>query len=94
MPKKADNTDHLTRAADDHDRIGKVEETVTEMRTMMAKVLNAVGVKEKGEELTNSPVEMSSNDDFVEVRSRKKKRSKQSHRSHRRSHARSNSSSS
>ena len=61
---------------------------------MMAKVLKAVGVKEKGEELINSPVEVSSDDDFVEVRAQKKKRSKQSHRSKRRSRARSISNSS
>ena len=54
----------------------------------MAKMLKAVGVKEKESELTDSPVEMSSDDSFVQVRSRKKKRSKRTHRSHRRSHAR------
>ena len=91
MPK-ADDADHLARTADD--RIVKVEQTVTEMRTMMAEVLKAIGVKENQEELTDSPVEMSSDDSFVEVRSRKKKQSKRSHRSHRRSHARSTSSSS
>ena len=47
---------------------------VTEMKTMMAKVLRAVGVKEKGKELTDSHVEVSSDDEFVDVRSRKKKR--------------------
>ena len=61
---------------------------------MMSKMLKAVGVKEKGDELTDSPVEMSSDDGFVQVRSRKKKRSKRSHRNHRRSHACSSSSSS
>ena len=38
------DADHLTRAADD--RIVNVEQTVTEMMTMMAKVLKAIGVKE------------------------------------------------
>ena len=71
-PKKPVNADHLARAVED--RVEKVEESVTEMKTMMAKVLRAMGVKEKGKELTDSPVEVSSDDEFVEVRSRKKKR--------------------
>ena len=58
-PKKADDADHLTRAADRG-------ESVTEMRTMMAKVLKALGVKERGEDLTDSPVEVSSDEEFID----------------------------
>ena len=50
-------------------------------------MLKAIGVKEKEDELTDLPIEMSSDDGFVQVWSRKKKRSKWSHRSHCRSHA-------
>ena len=63
------------------------------MKTMMSKMLKAVGVKEKEGELSYSPVEMSSDNGFVQVRSRKKKRLKRSQGSHRRSHACSRSSS-
>ena len=55
------------------------------MKTMMSLVLRAVGVKETDQELTESQVEMSSDDDgFVQVRSRRKKKSKHSHKKHRR----------
>ena len=57
---KAVDADHLARAADE--RIDKVENSVTEMKTMMTKMLKAVGVKETENELTESPIEMSSDD--------------------------------
>ena len=62
-----------------------VEKSVSQMKTMMSQVMRAVGVKETDQELTESQVEMSSEDDgFVQVRSRRKKKSKRSHKKHRR----------
>ena len=39
-------------------------ESITEMRTMMEKVLKAVDVKNREVELTESPVEVSSDEEF------------------------------
>ena len=61
---------------------------------MMKKVLEAVNGRDKKDELTESAVETSSEDDFIKVRSRKKKRTKRTHRTKRRSHSRSSSTSS
>ena len=55
--------------------------SVTQMKSMMAQVLLAVGVKETDQELTESQVEGTSDDDgFEQVGSRKKKKSKRSHK--------------
>ena len=83
---------HLTPAVDEW--IDEVEKSVTQMKNIMTQVLRAVGVKDTEQELNDSPVEMSTDDGFVQVRSRKKKPSKQSQRKHRRSQARSTSDSS
>ena len=67
------------------ERMDVVERSVTQMKTMMSQVLLAVGVKETDQELTESQVEVTSEDDgFVQVRSRRKKKSKRSHKKHRR----------
>ena len=55
----------------------------------MEKVLLAVGAKEKKDELTESLVEPSSGEEFIEVWSRKKKRTIQSHGKKRLSRSRS-----
>ena len=68
------NADLLTPAVQVEERIDVVEKSVSQMKTMMSQVLRAVGVKETDQELTESQVEMSSEDDgFVQVRSRRKK---------------------
>ena len=90
---KAVDADRLAPAVHVDERMDVVEKSVSQMKTMMSQVLKAVGVKETDQELTESQVEMSSSDDgFVQVRSRRKKRSKRSHKKHR--HARSTSASS
>ena len=81
--------DYLTLAGDE--RIDEVKKSVTQMKNMMTQVLRAVGVKDTEQELTDSPVEMSSEDGFIQVRSRKKKWAKSSQKKHRRSRARSSS---
>ena len=78
---KAVIADHLAPAVEVEERMDVVERSVTQMKTMMAQVLLAVGVKETDQELTESQVEVTSEDDgFVQVRSRKKKKSKRSHK--------------
>ena len=80
VPKAVD-ADHLAPAVEVEERMDVVERSVTQMKSMMAQVLLAVGVKETDQELTESQVEPSSGeDDFVQVRSRKKKKSKRSHK--------------
>ena len=84
MPKAVD-ADLLAPAVQVDERIDVVEKSVSQIKTMMSQVLRAVGVKETDQELTESQVEMSSEDDgFVQVRSRRKKKSKRSHKKHRR----------
>ena len=80
LPKAVD-ADHLAPAVDVEERIDVVERSVSEMKSMMAQVLTAVGVKETDQELTESQVEATSEDDgFEQVRSRKKKKSKRTHK--------------
>ena len=81
----ADDADLLAPAVQVEERIDVVEKSVSQMKTMMSQVLRAVGGKETDQELTESQVEMSSEDDgFVQVRSRRTKKSKRSHKKHRR----------
>ena len=80
LPNAVD-ADHLAPAVEVQERMDEVERSVTQMKTMMSQVLLAVGVKETDQELTESQVEPSSGEDnFVQVRSRKKKKSKRSHK--------------
>ena len=80
VPKAVD-ADHLAPAVEVEERMDVVERSVTQMKSMMAQVLMAVGVKETDQELTESQVEGSSEDDgFEQVRSRKKKKSKRTHK--------------
>ena len=84
LPSAVD-ADRLAPAVQVEERIDVVEKSVSQMKTMISQVLRAVGVKETDQELTESQVEMSSDDDgFVQVRSRRKKKSKRSHKKHRR----------
>ena len=79
----ADRLAHAVQVVEE--RMDVVERSVTQMKTMMSQVLLAVGVKETDQELTESQVEVTSEDDgFVQVRSRRKKKSKRSHKKHRR----------
>ena len=79
LPNAVD-ADHLAPAVEVQERMDEVERSVTQMKTMMSQVLLAVGVKETDQELTESQVEPSSGEDnFVQVHSRKKKKSKRSH---------------
>ena len=90
---KAVDADRLAPAVHVDERIDVVEKSASQMKTMMSQVLKAVGVKETDQELTESQVEMSSSDDgFVQVRSRRKKKSKRSHKKHRRARSTSTSS--
>ena len=80
LPNAVD-ADHLAPAVEVQERMDEVERSVTQMKTMMFQVLLAVGVKETDQELTESQVEPSSGEDnFVQIRSRKKKKSKRSHK--------------
>ena len=80
LPKAVD-ADHLAPAVEVEERMDVVERSVSEMKSMMAQVLLAVGVKETDHELTESQVEATSEDDgFEQVRSRKKKKSKRTHK--------------
>ena len=79
VPKAVD-ADHLAPAVDVEERMDVVEHSVSEMKSMMAQVLTAVGVKETDQELTESQVEATSEDNgFEQVRSRKKKKSKRTY---------------
>ena len=79
LPNAVD-ADRLAPAVEVQERMDVVERSVTQMKTMMSQVLLAVGVKETDQDLTESQVEPSSGEDnFVQVRSRKKK-SKRSHK--------------
>ena len=87
LPNAVD-ADRLAPAVQVEERIDVVERSVTQMKTMMSQVLRAVGVKETDQELTESQVELSSEDDgFVQVRSRRKKKSNRTHKKHRRTHS-------
>ena len=80
LPNAVD-ADRLTPAVEVEERMDVVERSVTQMKTMMSQVLLAVGVKETDQDLTESQVEGSTEDDsFVQVRSRKKKKSKRTHK--------------
>ena len=84
LPKAVD-ADLLAPAVEVEERMDVVERSVTQMKAMMSQVLLEVGVKETDQELTESQVEVTSEDDgFVQVRSRKKK--KKSKRSHKKNH--------
>ena len=66
VPKAVD-ADHLAPAVEVEERMDVVERSVTQMKSMMAQVLLAVGVKETDQELTESQVEPSSGEDeFVQ----------------------------
>ena len=90
VESKAVVADHLTPPVDE--RIDEVEKSVTQMKNMMT--LRAVGVKDTEQDLTDSPVEMSTGNGFFQVRSRKKKSSKRSQRKYHHFRARSTSDSS
>ena len=80
LPKAVD-ADHLAPAVGVEERIDVVERSVSEMKSMMAQVLLAVGVKETDQELTESQVECTSEEDgFEQVHSRKKKKSTHTHK--------------
>ena len=84
LPNAVD-ADLLAPAVEVEEWMDVVERSVTQMKAMMSQVLLAVGVKETDQELTEMQVEPSSGDDnFVQVRLRRKKKSKRSHKKHRR----------